>query len=140
MEPFGDHLCADEDIGFARAKLFEEAIVTSFVSRGVGVHAQSTDVGKDRVKSSLDHFGAGAFEFELSFLMAIGAGAGWCETVVAEVAGEEVIAEVVGEADIAVGALHGVGTEGALLCGMVAASVEEEKSLLAQFDPFFDGA
>ena len=64
MEPFGNHLRADEYICFPCSELFKEFVVAAFVLGGVGVEAEGADVRKNRMEGAFDLFRAGAFEFE----------------------------------------------------------------------------
>ena len=50
METFGDHLGADEDVGFMGAELFEEGFVAVFLFCRVFVHPEGPDFGKHSVE------------------------------------------------------------------------------------------
>ena len=64
MEPFCDHLCADEYVGFVGAKLPKEIFMARLLGGGVAVHAKGADAGEKRVKRAFDVFCAKSFELE----------------------------------------------------------------------------
>ena len=64
MQPFGDHLGANENVSFSCTKLFEHFIVASLLFGGVGIEAEGAHFGKNGVQGALDMFGASAFKLE----------------------------------------------------------------------------
>lgn len=124
MEAFGDHLGADEDVGFAGAELSEKAIVGPFVAGGVSIHTKGSDFGEDGVEGAFDLLGAGAFELEGGRSVAVRACFGrrfFC--VAAGVAVEGVDVFVIGQRDVTVGAFLCFAARCAADAGVVAASV-----------------
>ncbi len=60
MQTFRDHLRADEDVDFARAKIAEHVAVIVLALHHVGVHALDARLGKKFRERFLDFFRAGA--------------------------------------------------------------------------------
>ena len=97
MKSFGNHLRADEDVGFMGAKLFEEIFVAGFFRGGVSVHAERADGGEEGVEGSFDVLCPKPFEVERFRGVAVWACSRGAEPIVAEVALEEIFLKVEGE-------------------------------------------
>ena len=137
IESLGDHLGADEDVEFAGAELFEDALVGVLGGHGVGVHARDAGLGEECLGDGLDLFGAEAGEADFG-VAAVGAG-GWGSSFgAAEVAGEESGLLVVGVGEAAVLAGGDVAAFGAHELGGEAAAVEEEDGLLGLVESVVD--
>lgn len=138
MEPFGDHLRANQHIGLACTELLKEFVMASFVLSGVGIEADGADMRKDRMECALDLFGAGAFKFKTIDGLASGTlRRNWKKLSVAEMAGEDVLPFVKGQADRAMGTVEYVSAHAADSRGMKASAVEKNKRLFSNLNPFF---
>ena len=64
VEPLGDHLGAEQDVGFAPGEAVEQPVVGAAAARGVEVHAEHAGLRKQRLQRFFDALRADAQRFE----------------------------------------------------------------------------
>ncbi len=140
VQPFGDHLRADENVDFAGPKIAQNMAVIFLPFHRVGVHAPDASLRKHFAQGLLHLFRAQAgvadFGVAASFR---GAGFGHLGFVAANVAAEFLRLPMVGQSHAAIGAAGHVTALGALQGRRVAPAVEEQHRLLMFFDALAHG-
>ena len=138
VEPFGDHLGADEEVDFLGAEVAQGVAELVLALHGVGVHAGDAGLGEGGAHDGLGALGAEAGEFDAG-IAAGGAFGGREAAGAADVADEAVVGPVEGHGDAAVLALDGLAAGFAGEGGVEAAAVDEEDDLLAALEAVGDG-
>ena len=137
IEPLGDHLRPDENVGLPGAEPSEDFLVGSLARRDIQVHALNAGGGEEALRDGLDALGA-----ETAFAILVGPALrtdfrlGPVGT--AEVAAEHLVIAVIRHADGAVFARLGIPACRAGDGGRIAAAVQEEHHLLAGIEAAVD--
>lgn len=138
VEPFGDHLGAEENIDLLRAEVAEGIAKGVFLAGGIGIESRDLCAFENFVEDHLGFFSSVALEAD-GGIAAFGAELGDDGLVTTNVTDESFLRAVVGERDGAVIALDDM-TAGRTLKGAgEAAAVEEEDDLLIFFEALIDG-
>ena len=140
MQPFGNHLRADEDVGLARAKIAEHFSVIILALHRVGVHAPDARVREKFHEGFLDFLRAhtGVADGRV-FAFRIRARGGHGVHESANVAAELLFRAMIREREAAIRALRDVTAFRALQRRRIAAPVQKQNRLLAAFEPLRDG-
>ena len=137
IEPFGDHLGAEQDINLPRPECRKHPLVTPPATHGVTVHSRHLGIGKPRLDLDfqlLRSQAAVADSVEATLRTPGGRGDG----VVAVMADRLAAVAMMGQRHIAVGAGDHVPTRGALDRGREAASIEQQNRLTLFFECLLD--
>ena len=138
VKPFGQHLCADEQLGVPLLKVAEDAPIGSRRTDGVGVQTPDADGGVERTDLVLHALRAIAQPPPL-LTVALRAVRRQGLRTAAIMTHQAVLCAMVSQADIAIGATRDVATRATLHDGRVAASVAEEDRLSALSQGAVDG-
>src|SRR5277367_2550678 len=130
MQPLRDHLRADEDVNFARAKITEHFAVIILALHRVGVHALDARLGKKFRERLLDFLRARAGKTDRG-IFAFRANQRNFFDVAANVAGEFLFLPVKREREAAIRAIANVTALRALQRSRVAAPVQKQNCLFA---------
>ena len=138
VKPFGQHLCADEQLGVPLLKVAEDAPIGPRRADGVGVQTPDADGGVERADLVLHALRAIAQRSPL-LTVALGAVRRQGLRTAAIMTHQAVLCAMVSQADITIGATRNVATRATLHDGRVAASVAEEDRLSALSQRTVDG-
>ena len=135
VQPFGDHLCAKQDVILLPGKAGQHLFVRVFLGGGILVHAQDARCGQQLLQFLLHALGAEAAVRKLAAARRAQRGRG-VHRMAAVVAQKRRAVFVVDERHAAVGALENLAAVGAHRDRVVAAAVEQQDALLAAAQVF----
>ena len=140
MQPLGDHLCPDQNIHLALAKLRKDALVIFLLLQGVRVHASK---GGPRVQFDqrfLHPFGSHTGKTNLGALTCgLWAAQRSMLIMTTEMTSQALLATMVGQRHTALRTPGNESTLGALQRGSITASIQKKHRLLFFFQSLLDG-